>query len=100
MSSTRYILVALAVAGSVGCGGARIAELESELSTAKETNMQLATENASLKEANAAMQPKADELAKIAESRKQLHDDLQAALLPMIDAGKLSLGIRKGAVTT
>ncbi len=99
MSGTKFGLAAMALVFSVGCGGARIGQLESELGACKENKESLSAENARLQDANGKLQTKADELAKLAAARKALHDDLQAALLALIDAGQLKLSIRNGMVT-
>ena len=98
MGSTQYLL-GVTLALLVGCGGARIGALETELGACKETKVALGSENAKLQEMNATLQVGADELAETARERKQLHDDLQAGLLPLIDAGELQLSFRNGLVT-
>ena len=59
----------------------------------------MSSENEKLQQENAELQAQADEVAKLAAARKALHDDLQAALLGLIDAGQLQISMRNGMVT-
>lgn len=99
MKTIKYALLAAVLSCGVACGGAQTKQLQSDLDACKGNVSELEKKNADLTAKNGELQAKADELARLAAARKALHDDLQAALLALIDAGQLSISIRNGMVT-